>query len=172
MAVDNNKPTYEFSAPLFGLGLLLVGAATLALSFIAVSAYRLDQVVSSSLPCEPVVITNPKAMIDPVASELSGMDPSNVAASRAHYACMSDTRDLFQAEGVSSVASSLYWPMILMVDLGAGALLAVGWLSAGVSNMTKKHSVPLMALTAVMAIAGSAQVYFADTINIVSWIVD
>ncbi len=172
MAVDSKQQTNEFSAPLFALGLLLVATATLALGFIAVSAYRLDQVVSTSLPCEPEVITDPKAAIDPVASELSGMDPLDVAASRAHYACMSDTQDLFQAEGVSSVASSLYWPMILMVDLGAAALLAVGWLSAGVSNMTKKHSAPLLVLTAIMAIAGSAQAYFADTINIVSWIVD
>ena len=172
MAVDNNKPTYEFSAPLFALGLLLVGAATLALSFIAVSAYRLDVVVSTSLPCEPEVITNPRAVISPVAAELSGMDPLDVAASKAHHACMSATHDLFEAEGVSGVAGSLYGAIILMVDLGAAVLLAVGWLSAGVSNMTRKQAIPLLALTVVMAIAGAAQPYFADTINVVDSIVE
>ncbi len=169
MAVDSKQQTNEFSAPLFALGLLLVAAATLALSFIAVSAYRLDQIVSTSLPCEPAVITDPGERIDP-SSEHAAVD--TLAANRAHDACMTASKELFKAEGVEDAANRIYWPLIWILDMGAVALLAVGWLSAGVSNMSKKHSVPMLALTAIMAIAAAAQPYFADTINIVSWIVD
>ncbi len=156
----------------FGAGLVAVGIAALMMSYFAVSARRVDAVVSASFPCQAERITDLDVLLSPQAWDLPSSDPDDVYRSQVYVACVEGARDLFAREGIANRANSLYWPLILVADMAASVLVLAGWTLALLSWPTRNRLLGLGVLTLLVLIGASAQWFYAETIGIVTVLVD
>ena len=152
------------------LSFVLVGAAVVVLAYFSYAIYRTHAVVQASLPCEPEVITSTSPIIAPPGYSLHSEE--DVAASKAWEACMAESRELFASEGITTLSSSLYWPLIGFADVVAASLVVAGWTVGVVARVRRQWLYGLGGLTLLGVVALSFQIRFSETIDLVSWIVD
>ena len=168
MELDASERRESRVPALAALGLAIVGVVLL--TYFAVAIQRTHDVVEASLPCEPEVITNTEPIIDPAGYHLYA--EAEVEASKAWEACMDGARALFEREGISTLSNSVYAPLIALADLAAAALLTIAWALAVLARIGRWWSTGLGVLTVAGLAAISFQIRYAETIELVSWIVD
>ncbi len=151
---------------------ILSATGVLLLVYVAFTAYQLDGWVSSSLPCEPSVLTDTHPRIDPAGYHL--YTDGAVRASQAHDSCMADSLALLAAEGITDRAELLYWPQIVVLNVVAvGLALAAGVVHIVSRPARARPKATFLRIPATLGVAALGfQVVYAQTISVATLLVD